>query len=88
MKVEQSNEFRRAYKKLKPNIRNDANEGIREIIADPLIGVKKKGDLGYLRVHKIKAQDQTFLIGYILGAETIILHTIGPHENFYRDLKK
>ena len=69
-------------------MRNKVNEGIRVIIADPTIGVQKKGDLGFLRVHKIKALDQIYLIGYIFDAETIIFHSMGPHENFYRDLKK
>lgn len=87
MKVEQSNEFRRAYKKLNPNIRNTVNEGIRGIIANPLVGEQKKGDLVYLRVLKIKALDQTYLIGYIYAADTLILHALGPHENFYRNLK-
>jgi hypothetical protein len=55
----------------------------------PSIGDKKKGDLAALYVFKFRSQGQLYLLGYTIGEELklIYLEAVGPHENFYRDLK-
>ena len=57
-------------------------------MADPMAGEQKQGDLAWLKVYKFRMVSQLTLLGYeIKGADTIILHAVGSHENFYRDLK-
>jgi len=88
--VLQSRRFSRAYKKLKKNIQADIDEEVEKIARDPLLGEQKKGDLAQLRVHKFYSGSQRYLLGYTLEEQPrlIYLEAIGPHENFYRDLKR
>ena len=89
MKISQTPTFQRRYKKLKKNELDLANTGIREIIENPEVGVQKKGDLGSLRVHKVYKGKQGFLIAYwVSKRKELELIDLGPHENFYRDLKR
>jgi len=88
MQVVQSNQFRKSYKKLYVNQLPEMNSAIKEIIANPSIGEKKQGDLSWLRVHKFKMLGQLTLIGYSMENETLTFIAFGPHENFYRDIKK
>ncbi len=55
----------------------------------PLLGEQKKGDLSFLRVYKFKMAKQLTLLGYSYDEDSIVLELIalGPHENFYRDIK-
>ena len=39
-------------------------------------------------VHKFKVGRKLFLLAYELNESEILLLALGPHENFYRDLKK
>ena len=88
--VLQSRRFSRAYKKLKKNIQADIDEEVEKIAKDPLLGEQKKGDLAQLRVYKFYSGSQQYLLGYTLEEQPrlIYLEAIGPHENFYRDLKR
>ena len=47
----------------------------------------KKDDLRGVYVHKFKLQAVQYLIAYLSIDETLELVMIGPHENYYRDLK-
>ena len=49
-----------------------------------------KGVLSELWVHKFKSQGQLYRLGYTLdeSVRLVYLEVIGPHENFYRDLKR
>lgn len=88
MKVFQTPSFERKYKKL---IRHDlliVNEAIEQIIADPELGALKRGDLGSIRVHKLRKGRMEFLIAYTSTSSVIRLIDFGSHENFYRDLKR
>jgi mRNA-degrading endonuclease YafQ of YafQ-DinJ toxin-antitoxin module len=87
MQISQTNQFKKSYKKLYPNQLSETNNAINEIIANPEIGDKKHGDLSWLRVHKYKMLGQLTLIGYTLENETLTFLALGPHENFYRDIK-
>jgi mRNA-degrading endonuclease YafQ of YafQ-DinJ toxin-antitoxin module len=88
MQIVQSSQFKKSYKKLHPNQLPEINEAITTIIADPNIGEKKHGDLSWLRVYKFKMIEQLTLIGYSIDNDTLTLIAFGPHENFYRDMKK
>jgi len=88
--VRQTRRFARQYKKLHDNIAADVDLAVEEIAATPNIGERKKGDLADLLVHKFRSQVQLYLLGYTLDDEVrlVYLEALGPHENFYRDLKR
>lgn len=53
----------------------------------PPLGLKK-GDLKGVFVHKFNLQNQMYLLAYHLIKEEILeLIMLGPHGNYYRDLK-
>ena len=80
--------FKRAYKRLHPNQREAVNTAIRAILADPNGGEEKKGDLAGVRVFKFDCVHQTFLLAYTWDDTLCTLLSLGPHENFYCDLKR
>ncbi len=88
--VKQTRRFARQYKKLHDNIVADVDGAVEKIAANPSIGERKKGDLADLHVFKFRSQGQLFLLGYTLDEEVklVYLEAVGPHENFYRDLKR
>lgn len=88
--VQQTRRFARQYKKLHDNIVVDVDDAVEKIAADPSIGERKKGDLADLLVFKFRSQGQLYLLGYTLdeGVKLVYLEAVGPHENFYRDLKR
>jgi mRNA-degrading endonuclease RelE of RelBE toxin-antitoxin system len=88
--VQQTRRFTRAYKKLHDNVAVNVDEAVQIIANDPNIGEQKKGDLSQLFVFKFRSQNQLYLLGYTRndGIQLIYLEAVGPHENFYRDLKR
>lgn len=88
--VRQTRRFSRQYKKLHDNTAADVDSAIDEVRQSPEIGERKKGDLSALRVFKFRSGGQLYLLGYTLdeGVCLIYLEAAGPHENFYRDLKR
>lgn len=87
MKVYQSSVFARKAKKFEKNQKLELDSEIKKIIQDPSIGSEKKGDLRGVFVHKFKIQSTLYLLSYRMLGEDIELIMIGPHENYYRDLK-
>jgi mRNA-degrading endonuclease RelE of RelBE toxin-antitoxin system len=87
--VLQTRRFSRQYKKLHDNTAADVDSAVDEVRQNPEIGGRKKGDLAALRVFKFRSAGQLYLLGYTLdeGVRLIYLEAVGPHENFYRDLK-
>ena len=85
----QTRRFARQYKKLHDNIAADVDVAVDAAVNSPKIGDKKKGDLAALYVYKFRSQGQLYLLGYTIGEELklVYLEAVGPHENFYRDLK-
>ena len=76
--------FARATKKLHPPQKVELDAALKTVSSDPMIG-----DLLGVRVFKFKLSQQLCLLAYrILDEESIKLLTFGPHENFYRDLKR
>ena len=88
MQITQTNKFLKSYKKLFPNQLPETNDAVNEIITNPEIGELKHGDLSWLRVHKYKCLNLLTLIGYKIENETLTFVALGPHENFYRDVKR
>jgi len=88
--VEQTRRFARQYKKLHDNVASDVDTAVETIAECPTIGERKKGDLADLLVFKFGSQGQLYLLGYTLDdrVRLIYLEAVGPHENFYRDLKR
>ena len=56
----------------------------------PNWGIVKNGDLAALRTHKFHSGGLLYLLGYTLddSVRLVYLEAVGPHENFYRDLKR
>jgi hypothetical protein len=63
---------------------------IEAIDSDLRLGEAKKGRLSGFLVYKFRCMDQEFLIAYTVNEERreVTLEGLGPHENFYRDLKR
>lgn len=86
----QTRRFARQYKKLHNNTAIDVDVAVEDVRKNPQTGERKKGDLAALRVHKFHSGGLLYLLGYTLeeGVRLIYLEAVGPHENFYRDLKR
>jgi mRNA-degrading endonuclease RelE of RelBE toxin-antitoxin system len=87
MKILQSRSFERKVKKFSKQEKKRLDNQIRKIIDDPSIGSEKKGDLRGVYVHKFKLQTVQHLLSCRFVGENLELIMIGPHENYYRDLK-
>ena len=88
MKIYQSRSFEKKAKKLNEKEKYELDNEIKQIIQNPLIGTEKKGDLRGIFVHKFNLQNQLYLLSYrFVKNEILELIMIGPHENYYRDLK-
>ena len=88
MKIYQSRSFEKKVKKFNEKEKYELDNEIKQIIKNPLIGTEKKGDLRGVFVHKFNLQNQLYLLPYrFIKEESLELILIGPHENYYRDLK-
>lgn len=87
MKIIQSRSFERKVKRLKKQEKKLLDKQIRKIKQDSSIGKEKKGDLRGVFVHKFKIQNIQYLLSYRFIRADLELIMIGPHENYYRDLK-
>ncbi len=87
--VRQANSFKKIVKKLPKKYKIILDSEIRKLIDNPELGERKRGDLDFLRVHKFKWSNQEILLGYMYeeGELILTLLKLGPHENFYRDIK-
>lgn len=88
MKVLQSRSFERKVKKFSKAQKLQLDKQIKLILEDPAIGTEKKGDLREIYVHKFKLKTIQYLLAYRIVSESLELIMIGPHQNYYRDLKK
>jgi mRNA interferase RelE/StbE len=88
MKIYQSRSFERKVKKFNENEKHELDNEIMHIIQNLSIGSEKKGDLRGIFVHKFNLQNQMYLLAYrVIKDESFELIILGPHENYYRDLK-
>lgn len=88
MKIYQSRSFAKKVKKFNKKEKSELDSAIRQIIENPTLGSEKKGDLRGVFVHKFTVQSRMYLLAYrCIKDESLELIMIGPHENYYRDLK-
>ena len=87
MKILQSRSFERKVKKFTKAQKKKLDGEIRKIVGNSSIGSEKKGDLRGVYIHKFKIQVVQYLLAYRFVGEGLELIMIGPHGNYYRDLK-
>ncbi len=88
MKIYQSRLFEKKVSKFNTHQKISLDGVIKIIVSNPPGVQEKKGDLRGVYIYKFKLQDQLYLLAYrIPGPEILELIMIGPHENYYRDLK-
>ncbi|MDT8310402.1 MAG: type II toxin-antitoxin system RelE/ParE family toxin [Methylophaga sp.] len=81
--------FDRTVKKLHRQQKTFLDDAVRAIASEPALGEVKVGDLAGVQIYKFNMGTQRCLLAYrVLDANTIKLLMVGPHENFYRDLKR
>ena len=88
MIIYQSRSFQKKVKKMSKPEKDSLDREIRSIADDPSAGEAKKGDLRGVFVHKFKLKTMQYLLAYRKVGEDLELLMIGPHENYYRDLKQ
>jgi mRNA-degrading endonuclease RelE of RelBE toxin-antitoxin system len=89
MKIIQSPSFGRSIKKLHPQQKKSLDKAVKAIAEDPSIGEAKVGDLAGISIYKFKVDNLEWLLAFrIVAKQEIKLLVVGPHENFYRDLKR
>ncbi len=87
MKIYQSRLFEKKAKKLPKQEKKILDQEISKIANNPSIGDEKKGDLRGIFVHKFKIKTMMYLLAYRIIENDLELIMVGPHENYYRDLK-
>ncbi|MDY0043901.1 MAG: type II toxin-antitoxin system RelE/ParE family toxin [Syntrophales bacterium] len=86
--VFQSPLFERQKKRLTKKEVEALDQAINEIMKKPDAGEPKRSDISGIYVYKCKVGSKLLLVTYEFDDAEIDLLTIGPHENFYRDLKR
>jgi len=61
---------------------------VEDVLANPEVGELKKGDLAGFRVYEFTMARQLTLIAYKTENDFLVLYQVGPHENFYKNLRK
>jgi mRNA interferase RelE/StbE len=87
MKILQSRSFERKVKKFSKQEKSVLDKQVIKIAENPSIGTEKKGNLRGVFVHKFKIKTIQYLLSYRFVGDDLELIMIGPHENYYRDLK-
>ena len=65
------------------------DEAVRVIASQPDADETKVGELTGVKVYKFRMGNLLCLLAYrLLDQNTLKLLMVGPHENFYRDLKR
>ena len=81
--------FERPVKKMHRPQKEMLDEAVRTVVSQPEAAETKVGDLAGVQVHKFRMGSLLCLLAYrVLDEHTIKLLMVGPHENFYRDLKR
>ncbi|MCX6830548.1 MAG: type II toxin-antitoxin system RelE/ParE family toxin [candidate division Zixibacteria bacterium] len=88
MKIYQSASFEKKVKKMSKPEKEALDREVKKIAENPAIGEEKKGDLRGVFVHKFKLKATQHLLAYRKIGSDLELVMIGPHENYYRDLKQ
>jgi len=85
--------FARTTKKLHPEDKAVLDAAVQAVARDPALGAEKRGDLNGVLVYKFKLNKQETLLAYRLqpgklSPQELVLLAVGPHENFYAQLKR
>ena len=85
--------FARMAKQLHSQDKAAPDAAVQAAANDPALGEEKRGDLSGVFVHKFKLNKQETLLAYRLqpdklAPEALVLLAVGPHENFYAQLKR
>ena len=88
MTIYQSRSFEQKVKKMPKQEKKILDQEVRRIAEDLSIGEEKKGDLAEVFVHKFKIRAVLYLLAYRKVGQDLELIMVGPHENYYRDLKR
>jgi mRNA-degrading endonuclease RelE of RelBE toxin-antitoxin system len=88
MNIYQMRRFKNYVKKLPRHFQQVLLDAVEDVLADPDASELKKGDLAGFRVHKFTMGRQLILMAYKVENDSLVLYQAGPHENFYKDLKK
>jgi len=93
LNVRASPSFTRIAKKLHAKDKQALDQAVKAIASDPNIGEEKRGDLAEVFVYKFKLNNQETLLAYELSPHKlapveVVLLGVGPHENFYTQLKR
>lgn len=88
MKIYQSRSFEKKVKRMSKPEKDALDREIRKIAENNAVGEEKKGDLKGVFVHKFKFKITQYLLAYRKVGSDLELVMIGPHENYYRDLKQ
>lgn len=91
--IQVTTSFARAAKKLHTKDKKVVDQAVKDVADSPSIGEEKRGDLAGYFVYKFKLNNQEALLAYALRPDkskptSIILMAVGPHENFYTQLKR
>ncbi len=87
MKIRQSRFFERKVKRFRKQEKKILDKQIQKILDNPNIGQGKKGDLRGVYIYEFKIHTIQYLLSYRFVSDDLELIMIGPHENYYRDLK-
>jgi hypothetical protein len=88
MRIYQSRSFEKKTKKMSTAEKQSLDREIKKIAKDPSIVEEKKGDLKNVFVHKFKIETTQYLLAYRKAGDDLELVMLGPHENYYRNLKQ
>lgn len=85
--------FARVAKKLHAKDKKVLDAAVKSVAANHALGVEKRGDLADVFVYKFKLNAQETLLAYSLRPDKtrpteLVLLAVGPHENFYAQLKR
>ncbi len=85
--------FARTAKKLHAKDKAIIDAAVKAVASDPALGEEKRGDLNGVFVHKFKLNNKETLLAYRLQPDKLkpqelVLLAVGPHENFYTQLKR
>ena len=80
--------FKKYVKKLPRHLQQVILDAVEDVLTDTEIGELKKGDLEGFKIHKFTMSRQLTLMAYKIESDSLVLYQVGPHENFYKNLKK
>jgi len=87
MRILQSRSFAKKTKRITKKQKTILDKQVKRIVDNPDIGQEKKGDLRGVYIHKFKIESIQYLLSYRFDKDNLELIMLGPHENYYRNLK-